>query len=426
MDIDTGMFTVPQTVGSVLCCKCGIHMAPNAANMCVKFVNEGISYPPVHTSLSPEVDITEGLQEHVTIVHCPECDTYFQPLRTWIKAQLESKELLTFCVKRLKNLNKITLVHAESLILKHGAVASAIKITQMDQCIDFFFSTRSHGVKFVGKVAPVRSFEISPICREDLIFLPPKVRSSFGNLGPLMICTKVTNNIALLHPLTLRHCFLDADQYWRLTFKSLQTSRELVEYIVLDVEMVSFEVIVGGTRYALADAQVARVSDFGKNDTIFNIKIHIGHLLNLGDYALGYDLYGANSNDEELDKYKGLVIPDVILIKKSYEEKHLKKRAKPCAWMLKSLAMEVDAKGRGALEKEALEYEQFLKDLEENPDFRFNIDLYCDEEYQPSEIASMTDGEDAPSVPFDELLADMDNLKLREYEDDEDSGSMRE
>ncbi|KAK9912917.1 hypothetical protein M0R45_036750 [Rubus argutus] len=25
-----------QTVGSVLCCKCGIPMAPNAANMCVK------------------------------------------------------------------------------------------------------------------------------------------------------------------------------------------------------------------------------------------------------------------------------------------------------------------------------------------------------------------------------------------------------
>ncbi|KAL6518267.1 hypothetical protein OROMI_033968 [Orobanche minor] len=30
-----------------------------------------------------------------------------QPPRTWIKAQLESRELLTFCVKRLKNLNKV-------------------------------------------------------------------------------------------------------------------------------------------------------------------------------------------------------------------------------------------------------------------------------------------------------------------------------
>ncbi|KAL6558681.1 hypothetical protein OROMI_019031 [Orobanche minor] len=30
-----------------------------------------------------------------------------QPPRTWIKAQLESRELLTFCVKRLKNVNKV-------------------------------------------------------------------------------------------------------------------------------------------------------------------------------------------------------------------------------------------------------------------------------------------------------------------------------
>jgi nonsense-mediated mRNA decay protein 3 len=348
-----------------------------------------------------------------------------------------------------------TFFYLEQLILKHGAAASAIKITQMDQGIDFFFSNRSHGVKFVefvGKVAPVRSrndkqlvsqdsksntyhykytfsVEIAPICREDLICLPPKVRSSFGNLGPLVICTKVTNSIALLDPWTLRHCFLDADQYWRSSFKSLHTSRQLVEYIVLDVEMVSSEVNVGGTRYTLADAQVARVSDFGKNDTIFNIKTHIGHLLNPGDYALGYDLYGANINDEELDKYKGLVIPDVILLKKSYEEKRLRKRGKPRAWKLKSLAMEVDAKGRGELEKEASEYEQFLKDIEENAEIRFNIDLYRDEGYQQSEMASVTDGEDVPSVPFEELLTDMDNLQLREDEDDdedEDSSSMRE
>lgn len=500
---EAGMFMVHQTAGSVLCCKCGIPMAPNAANMCVK-------------CLRSEVDITEGLQKHVIIVHCPECDCYLQPPRTWIKAQLESKELLTFCVKRLKNLNKVRLVNAEfvwtephskrikvklkvqkevlngavleqsyvveyvqqehmcepcsrvqanpdqwvaavqlrqhvshrrtffyleQLILKHGAAASAIKIQQMEQGIDFFFSNRSHGVKFVefiGKVAPVRSrndkqlvshdsksnnynykytfsVEISPICREDLICLPPKVALSLGNLGPLVICTKVTNSIALLDPFTLRHCFLDSDQYWRTSFKSLLTSRQLVEYIVLDVEIhVSSEVNVGGSKYTLADAQVARVSDFGKNDTIFTITTHLGHILSPGDYALGYDLYRANSNDIELDKYKGLNLPDVILIKKSYEEKRQRKRGKPRSWKLKSLDMEIDDRARGDQEKTNSEYEQFLKDLEENPDMRFNISLYRNREYQPSEIASMTDGEEVPSIPIEELLADLD---LSEDED---------
>lgn len=494
------MFHVHQTIGSVLCCKCGIPMQPNAANMCVK-------------CLRSEVDITAGLLKHVTILFCPECETYLQPPKTRIKAQLESKELLTFCLKRL-NLDKakVNLIHAEfrfteahskrvkvqltiqkevlhgaileqsyiveyvihhqmcdycckvqanpdqwvaavqlrqhvshrrtffyleQLILKHDAAAQAIRIKQMEHGIDFFFSNRSHGVKFlefVGKVAPVKSrsdkqlvsqdqksntysykytfsVEICPICREDLICLPPKLATSLGNLGPIVICTKVSNNIMLMDPNTLRYCFLDADQYWRSPFQCLVSSRRLVEYIVLDVDNVSSEVNVSGSRYCLADVQVARVSDFGRNDIIFNIRTHLGHLLSPGDYALGYDLYGANLNDSELDKYRGLVLPDAILVKKSYEEKRQRKRGKPRAWKLKSLNMEVDdttAKARGELEKMNNEYEEFLRDLEENPELRFNISLYRNKEYQPSESASMTDGDELPSVPLDELLADLD------------------
>ncbi|OWM86485.1 60S ribosomal export protein NMD3 [Punica granatum] len=491
---EAGQFIVRQTRGTVLCCKCGVLITANGPNMCEK-------------CLRSEVDITEGLQKHVIISHCPECNSYLQPPRTWIKAELESKELLTFCVKRLKNLNKVRLVHAEfvwtephskrikvrlriqkeilngfiaeqayvveyvqqehmcescsriqanpdqwvanvqlrqhvshrrtffyleQLILKHDAAVHAIKIKQMDHGIDFFFANRSHAVKFVdfiGKVTPVKSrhdkklvshdsksnnqnfkytfsVEISPICREDLICLPLKVAVGLGNLGPLVICRKVTNSIALLDPLTLRHCFLDADQYWRSSFESLLTSRQLVEYIVLDVEVVSPEVNIGDSRYTLADAQVARVSDFGKNDTIFNIRTHLGHLLSPGDYALGYDLYRANINDMELERYRGLILPEAILIKKSYEEKRQKKRGKPRSWKLKSLNMEVDETRNREEEKKDVEYEEFLRDLEENPELRFNISLYRNRDYQPS-IASTADG-DVPSVPLEELLADLD------------------
>lgn len=508
---EAGMFNVHQTVGSVLCCKCGISMAPNAANMCVR-------------CLRSEVDITEGLQKHVIIMWCPECESYLQPPRTWIKAQLESKELLTFCVKRLKNLNKVRLINAEfvwtephskrikvklkvqkevlngvvleqayvveyvqtdhmceacsrvqanpdqwvaavqlrqhvshrrsffyleQLILKHDAAIKAIKIKQMDEGIDFFFASRSHALKFmefVGKVVPIKSrsdkqlvshdtksnnynykytfsVEICPICREDLVCLPPKVAVSLGNLGPLVLCSKVSNNILLVDPLTLRHAFIDADQYWRNPFRALLTCKQLVEYIVLDVDSVSAEVTVAGSKYAFADAQVARVSDFGKNDKMFTMRTHLGHLLNPGDYALGYDLYGANSNDMELDKYKNLVLPDAILIKKSYEEKRLKKRGKPRAWKLKSMNMEVDTTSRKLDEdKMNAEYEEFLKDLEENPELRFNVSLYRNKEYQPSEMVSVADEDDAPSVPLEELLADLD---ISDEDDDEEDG-MRE
>jgi NMD protein affecting ribosome stability and mRNA decay len=35
-----------------------------------------------------------------------------QPPRHWVKCELESKELLTFCIKKLKGLNKVKLVDA--------------------------------------------------------------------------------------------------------------------------------------------------------------------------------------------------------------------------------------------------------------------------------------------------------------------------
>ena len=104
---ESGMFMVNQTIGSVLCCKCGIPMQPNAAKMCVK-------------CLRSEVDITEGLLKCLVLVHCPECESYLQPPRSWVKLQLESKELLTFCLKKLQknlNSNKVMLVHAEFMCL---------------------------------------------------------------------------------------------------------------------------------------------------------------------------------------------------------------------------------------------------------------------------------------------------------------------
>lgn len=162
----------------------------------------------------------------------------------------------------------------------------------------------------------VFSVVISPICQKDLVGLPPSVAGGLRNLGPLVI-----SHIALLDTFTLRHCVLNADQYWRSPFESVLTTMKLVEYVILDVEIVSSEVPILGSRYALADAQVAGVSDFGKNNTIFSIRTHLGHLLKPGDYAFGYGLV-----DIQLDTYQGLVQPDLVLVKKSYKEKTSKIR----------------------------------------------------------------------------------------------------
>ncbi|XP_028549844.1 60S ribosomal export protein NMD3-like isoform X2 [Dendrobium catenatum] len=441
------MFLPSQTVGSVLCCICGVSMPPNPANMCVR-------------CLCSRVDITEGLPRHASIVYCPECRSYLQPPRAWIRADLESKELLTFCLRRLKPLtrhvrivnaefvwtephskriklhlriqrealngaileqshlieftqhdnlcdscsrfqanpdqwvaavqlrqhvsHRRTFFHLEQLILRHGTAARTLRIKEADRGVDFFFGNRSHAIKFVDFISsavPVQSrsdkqlvshdpksnrynykhtfsVEICPICREDLICLPPKVANTLGNLGPLVLCTKV-----------------------------------------------------------------ARVSDFGKNDNIFTVRTHIGHLLNPGGYALGYDLYGANINDFEIDKYRGLDLPHAILVKKSYEEKRQKRRGKVRSWKLKSLNMEIDnTKGRMDEEKRVNDYEEFLRDLEENPELRFNMSLYHNNDYQPSEMASTVGGDELPSVPLDDLIAE---LAISD-EEESNCGSMTE
>ena len=56
--------------------------------------------------LRSQVDITAGLQKQVNILWCKECNRYLQPPKHWVRAELESKELLTFCIKRLKGLQK--------------------------------------------------------------------------------------------------------------------------------------------------------------------------------------------------------------------------------------------------------------------------------------------------------------------------------
>jgi nonsense-mediated mRNA decay protein 3 len=70
------------------------------------------------------------------------------------------------------------------------------------------------------------------------------------------------------------------------------------------------------------------LSDFGVNDTTYRVRTHLGHILKAGDNVLGYDLVTAVSDQEELRKVLDNS-PDMILIRKSYEndgEKAKKKR----------------------------------------------------------------------------------------------------
>ena len=48
------------------------------------------------------------------------------------------------------------------------------------------------------------------------------------------------------------------------------------------------------------------------NGKQYHTKTHLGHLLNIGDLALGFDLVNANPNDDNLDALNPEIVPDVV------------------------------------------------------------------------------------------------------------------
>lgn len=48
------------------------------------------------------------------------------------------------------------------------------------------------------------SVEIVPVCKNDIVCLPPKLSQQLGNFGPLAVCQRVTSSVQLVDPHTLR------------------------------------------------------------------------------------------------------------------------------------------------------------------------------------------------------------------------------
>lgn len=78
----------PEKRCRVLCCNCGEPMDANPTSMCANCVKN-------------QVDITGHLCRSVVLPHCKECNRYMGDSR-WLHAELESKELLSVCLKKIK------------------------------------------------------------------------------------------------------------------------------------------------------------------------------------------------------------------------------------------------------------------------------------------------------------------------------------
>jgi nonsense-mediated mRNA decay protein 3 len=347
---------------------------------------------------------------------------------------------------RQKVPHKRTFLYLEQLILKQGAHKETINIKEVPNGIDFFFSQRNHAEKFVDflkSVAPVHtkksqelismdvhtssksykftfSCELVPICKDDLVALPLKLAKQIGNISPLVLCYRVGTAVNLLDPNTLQLSDLSTPIYWRTPFSPIADVQDLVEFIVMDIEPIGPQ----KGRFLLADATVMRASDLGVNDTSYNIRTHLGSILHPGDSVLGYHLTGTQFNNEhfeaiESSKQYGGTIPDVVLVKKHYPAR---KKAKSRNWKLKRMAREEsDMKPRKQdVEKDEVDYEAFLRDLEADEELRQGMQLYRTKEEGVVQGTEMeTDGEDEDEgleIPMDQLIDEMEDVGLEDEE----------
>jgi len=378
----------------------------------------------------------------------------------------EAKDTWTAVVQmRQKVPHKRTFLWIEQLILKHNAHADSVNIIEQPDGLDFFFDQRSHAEKLVGflqGVCPMRykhskqlvsedthtgkgknkftySVEVLPICKEDCLWIPRATAAKLGHISQLALCCKVSNVIHVLDPRTLQVGEVQPMAFWKLPFRSAMTRKELVEFVVLDVEL-SYDANAktrhGTARaasresWALADITVAKVADFGSNDRQMVATSHLGNLLKPGDHVWGYCVSASQlSLEADIDAQ---TLPEVLLVKKSYKGRAKASRRR--TWKLQQLAKEEEPgvmRGRKMVTDEHDDdYEEFLQELEEDVTMRQQINLYKDQHAMAAITAQQAkaaseparralpaglaeddesdgDDDDFPDVELDELLDEL-------------------
>ena len=110
-------------LATVLCCMCGIPIAPNAANTCA-------------TCLASSADITRGISNEATLHQCRGCQRWHKEAGKWIACELESRELMALCLANVSGLrasknsgDKIRLIDASWIWTEPHSMRLKVRLT---------------------------------------------------------------------------------------------------------------------------------------------------------------------------------------------------------------------------------------------------------------------------------------------------------
>lgn len=131
---------VPQAaeaVATVLCCNCGVPMdGLGGLVMC-------------HDCIRLTVDITAEIPREANILFCRNCERFLNPPTHWMRAELELRELLALCLKRLKGLLKVRLVDALFIWTEPHSRRIRVKITVQGEAMANTIVQQTFEVEYV-------------------------------------------------------------------------------------------------------------------------------------------------------------------------------------------------------------------------------------------------------------------------------------
>ena len=123
-----------RTLPTILCCVCGTPILSNAANMCVP-------------CLRNQVDITAGMPKQCILHQCRGCLRYLRP--PWVACELESKELLAICLKKINGLSRVKLIDAGFIWTEPHSRRILVKLTVQKDVLNGVKVQQVFAVEFV-------------------------------------------------------------------------------------------------------------------------------------------------------------------------------------------------------------------------------------------------------------------------------------
>lgn len=100
-------------------------------------------------SIKSTVDISSAIPREGVLHFCRDCDRWLAPPSSWVMAAPESRELLSLCLKRLRNLGKVRITDARFIWTEPHSRRIKVKITVQDSVAEGVLMQQSFEVVYV-------------------------------------------------------------------------------------------------------------------------------------------------------------------------------------------------------------------------------------------------------------------------------------